>query len=431
MDDANLSKLSIDTPGLKPEFNKDILDYSITVPFSVQCLKVKAISSDRGASCTIKSDTGFGDQVKLNEGDNKIKIEVTSEDGTIKVYMISCSRLSASNALLNILDFDTLSVQPEFEPGHFDYELYASAQTQNIKLKVSSLDPNCDIQVKLNDKAENKNANGQYNLNLNYTYSHLIVSVFSANKSMEQNYSIKIFKSPLIRLCILDDSNNDHQDSVSLAPIITPVSFDKINYSKPIIDALRNICNPDGLSLLWLSIQNSSSTISVDLENQISNLNVKIPFLNGLYSKQVCLKEMSSLNEEISRLDKMTDLNEEYKNFKSEKFDNFINPTEPYQTKMWEKQLQIIYDEADGEALYAQSKLSSTSYLSVVQSEKSRKKIKSNDNDSAIYLLNKSIFESATAIKFNSKHYEYHFWLAQLLEEKNFFENIYGPQEQK
>ena len=95
MDDANLSKLSVNQTGLRPEFHKNNLDYNLTVPFSVDLLKVTAVPNDKGASCSIKSNTGFGDEVKLVEGENKIQIECTSEDGTVKKYSINCKRLSA------------------------------------------------------------------------------------------------------------------------------------------------------------------------------------------------------------------------------------------------------------------------------------------------------------------------------------------------
>lgn len=333
MDDTNLSKLSVDQPGLKPNFNKDITNYTLTVSFNVESLKVKAIPNDRGASCSIKSDTGYGDQVKLNEGNNTILIEVSSEDGTNKTYLIKCNRLSASHAMLNTLNFDTISLQPEFEPGHFDYELYPSASILNVNLHVSSYDSNCEIQLILNDEQLEKNSNGQYNLKLNYTYTNLVIKVLSPNKSNEQHYSVKIEKSPTVRLCILDELDNDLQDFISLGPIFTPIKFKttNINYSKPIIDALDKICSIDGLSLLSLSIQESSSKIDFDLENRVSNSKVKIPFLNGLYSKQVYLKDIFVINEEINCDDKMPDLNEEYKNFNTNKIKEISDSIEKHQ----------------------------------------------------------------------------------------------------
>ncbi len=39
-----------------------------------------------------------------------------------------------------------------------------------------------------------------------------------------------------------------------------------------------------------------------------------------------------------------------------------------------------------------------------------------------------SLYNMASSIKHKSKDYDFHFKLAELLEEKNFFENIYGKE---
>jgi hypothetical protein len=49
-------------------------------------------------------------------------------------------------------------------------------------------------------------------------------------------------------------------------------------------------------------------------------------------------------------------------------------------------------------------------------------------NDSPLYYLNMSLYNMASSIKHKSKDYDVHFKLAELLEEKNFFENIYGKE---
>ena len=80
--------------------------------------------------------------------------------------------------------------------------------------------------------------------------------------------------------------------------------------------------------------------------------------------------------------------------------------------------------------MHKNSQFNFEKYLTIVNSGVSKKILKSNneEQESAIYFLNKSIYEAATAIKFSTKDYTLHFWLAQLLEEKHFFENIYGPE---
>jgi hypothetical protein len=83
--------------------------------------------------------------------------------------------------------------------------------------------------------------------------------------------------------------------------------------------------------------------------------------------------------------------------------------------------------------LHANSQHNFQKYLSAVGSPgASKKSLKSTQEgqESAVYWLNKSIYEAATAIKFAPKDHTLHFWLANLLQEKYFFENLYGPAEQ-
>ena len=114
MDDAYLSKLSVDQMGLKPIFSKEAFEYHIQVASSVSLLRVTAVTSDKGASLSIKSGLGFGDECKLTDGLNKIQIEVTSEDGTMKKCFIECLKMSASDAQLTLLKIVDLEIKPSF-----------------------------------------------------------------------------------------------------------------------------------------------------------------------------------------------------------------------------------------------------------------------------------------------------------------------------
>lgn len=55
MDDADLKNLSVNQKGLVPQFNKDVLNYSLVVASSVLSLKVSGTTSDKGASISLKS----------------------------------------------------------------------------------------------------------------------------------------------------------------------------------------------------------------------------------------------------------------------------------------------------------------------------------------------------------------------------------------
>ncbi|CAF0731786.1 unnamed protein product [Brachionus calyciflorus] len=435
MDDANLSKLSVSQPGLKPEFNKDILNYIITVPFSVETLKITATTSDKSASFSIKSNSGYGEEVKLLEGDNKIQIEVTSEDGTAKKYSITCNRLSASNASLKKLTFiNNIDLQPKFDSDHLIYKSFVHFNQMSLEFEFTTYDPSCEVQVILNNTKQTSSSTGKFKLDLNYSRSQILINVKSSNKTKEQIYSITVIKPTFPRLCIFQDQqSNKYEDLISLGLLYCPISYQKLmlNYSEPILEIFKRISNFENFSFINMTSQDEA-TINIDLENQMSCSKVKIPYLNGGYSKQVDLKDVFSLIDEIINEDQMKSLEEEVKNSKFTEIKEIPDTVENYQVKPWEKQLQIIYDETDPKILLENSRESFQKYLSEIDSTSALKKnLKSNKEDSAIYHLNKSIYEASTAIKFNTKDYNLHFWLAMLLEEKNFFENIYGPEEQE
>ena len=53
MDDCNLEKLEIKPGKLAPVFNKNVTEYSVTVPSEVDKLNVIPLTSDSGASYQI------------------------------------------------------------------------------------------------------------------------------------------------------------------------------------------------------------------------------------------------------------------------------------------------------------------------------------------------------------------------------------------
>jgi len=60
--------------------------------------------------------------VPLKEGEeNKIKIEVTSESGISKIYVILVRRLSAKDAVLSGIKVNVSKITPDFLPHIFEY----------------------------------------------------------------------------------------------------------------------------------------------------------------------------------------------------------------------------------------------------------------------------------------------------------------------
>lgn len=79
----NLKSLSVEGVELSPAFNKDTLEYSVELEPDTKSIKVNAVKEDSTANIT-----GIGD-IEVSEGDNKISIVVTAQNGSSKTYVIN------------------------------------------------------------------------------------------------------------------------------------------------------------------------------------------------------------------------------------------------------------------------------------------------------------------------------------------------------
>lgn len=80
--DNNLSSLSVDGYQISPEFNKDVVEYTLTVDESVEKINISATANDSKASVI-----GTG-EVSLSSGENTVEIKVIAENGNEKIYKI-------------------------------------------------------------------------------------------------------------------------------------------------------------------------------------------------------------------------------------------------------------------------------------------------------------------------------------------------------
>lgn len=79
----NLSSLTIEGYNLDKEFKKEVTEYSVVVENDVKKIKINAQLDDSNAKVE-----GTG-EVEVKEGNNKIEIKVTAEDGSTKTYVIN------------------------------------------------------------------------------------------------------------------------------------------------------------------------------------------------------------------------------------------------------------------------------------------------------------------------------------------------------
>jgi len=92
--DNNLKSLSVEGYTITPEFNKDILDYKVSVPEGTEKINIVAIQNDKYA---IVSSAG---SQEVKDGVNTFNISVKAENGSEKIY----------NLVVDVIDENPINV---------------------------------------------------------------------------------------------------------------------------------------------------------------------------------------------------------------------------------------------------------------------------------------------------------------------------------
>lgn len=140
----NLAKLEVKLEGLTPEFKKDVTDYTIKVPNSIEKLDIIAEAEDS------KSKVEISGNDKLVEGDNIVKILVTAEDGTTRTYIITATREKTvqSSLRLSALTIEGINIEPAFSPDIFAYTATLSnSEINELKVNATTSDENTTIEI--------------------------------------------------------------------------------------------------------------------------------------------------------------------------------------------------------------------------------------------------------------------------------------------
>lgn len=199
---AHLSKLQINQEGLTPNFNKNKTSYAVTVGENVNDLKVTAVAEDSKSKVAISGNTG------LKNGDNKVYITVTAQDGTKKVYTITVTKTgdaNKSNSYLQNLIVENATLSPEFSKEIFEYDCGTVGKSvETLKILAFGENENVKIDITGNDK-------------LSEGDNKIIVKVTSEDGTTTKEYVITVKKDSNIveennieEINALQDTDNDN-----------------------------------------------------------------------------------------------------------------------------------------------------------------------------------------------------------------------------
>lgn len=110
--DNTLKSIKISAGTLSPAFSKNVTEYKVTVPYSVDYFDIQPTTNHKGAS--YKFSDGPGPNIKV--GTTVRVVTVTAENGAVKKYNITVTRLPADTTSSSTSSNDTSSTTSTVEP---------------------------------------------------------------------------------------------------------------------------------------------------------------------------------------------------------------------------------------------------------------------------------------------------------------------------
>lgn len=175
--DKKLKTLEIQEGVLEPEFDPDVTRYSISVPNNVEKATINAIANDEKAKVEITGNE------KLVSGANKVKITVTAEDGTTRIYNIEINKADQDPIKLNKLDIPGITLNPSFNPDTYKY---------NVEISTDSNITDFGIQTETNQEGATVEVIG--NNNFQEGENVITILVTSEDGKLKTSYQIIVNK---------------------------------------------------------------------------------------------------------------------------------------------------------------------------------------------------------------------------------------------
>lgn len=144
----NLKTLTVSGYDINPVFNKNTVDYYLTVSNDVTSLKVTALPENDAAKVTITGDTD------LKGIENDILITVKSEKGLTKTYKIHVTKQKESSISLKTLEIEDTKFETEFSSKKYNYNIEVNqAEVEPLKIKAKANTDSANVEIIGNDSS--------------------------------------------------------------------------------------------------------------------------------------------------------------------------------------------------------------------------------------------------------------------------------------
>ena len=142
---------------LTPEFDKEVTQYTLKVPESIEKLKINAKAENENATVKISGND------KLSAGSNVVKIKVTAEDETVRTYVINIekdAKKEDTGLKLTQLSVSDIELSEEFDPNVFEYiAKLKDKDISKLSIQAKANDPDAIIEILGNENLQENDVN--------------------------------------------------------------------------------------------------------------------------------------------------------------------------------------------------------------------------------------------------------------------------------
>ena len=276
---------------LSPTFNKDVLEYTVNVDYDIESIEVYAMAENSLATISSpnpKINTtdidGLVGEFALETGENRIAVDVISEDAVKRTYYLNVIREKNDDNYLKSLkvkhEGKVFELVPEFDKEETSYFVSVPSDIENVEITATAHNDRATI-----------TGTGEFNINFGDNTFNITVKAENGN---EKVYTVVVNKalSTNNNLFLLEPSVGEFEpdfDSdtleyyLELGPEDATLSFAYIAEDKyAIVTGVDEQLVPDGESVreVVVTAENGDTKTYVINVNKVNNSNA---YLNDLY----------------------------------------------------------------------------------------------------------------------------------------------------
>ena len=275
-----LSSLEIENYKISPDFNKNTVNYTLTVKKDVTSVKINAtLDSDKSSF-----NKGYGPRtVNLNYGVNTILIKVTSESDSTKTYTVKVTREDdrSSNNYLKSLNVSS---------GDFEF----NKKTQNYSFTVQNEVTSIKVLAVAEDEKSTISGAKTYNLKEGLNKINIVVT---AENKQTRTYTLQVTR-------IVKNINKEVNNKLKFLEI----SNYQINFDPETTIYNLTIENESSLDIIP-KVQDSTSSVVINGNENLKDgsvIKLVVTAVDGSTKEYII---NISKNEEIKKYDKKDDNN--------------------------------------------------------------------------------------------------------------------------